>query len=50
VRASRGIALINSVANLGGLLGPTILGEFVCGQWPVFLPLAVAWRFACGVR
>jgi ACS family tartrate transporter-like MFS transporter len=26
--AAGGIALINSVANIGGLLGPTILGEF----------------------
>jgi hypothetical protein len=26
--AAGGIALINSVANLGGLLGPSILGEF----------------------
>jgi hypothetical protein len=26
--AAGGIALINSVANLGGLLGPSILGQF----------------------
>src|SRR5207247_2134087 len=28
VAAAGGIALINSVANVGGLLGPTILGQF----------------------
>jgi ACS family tartrate transporter-like MFS transporter len=36
--AAAGIALINSVANLGGLVGPTILGEF--GPWSMVITLA----------
>jgi ACS family tartrate transporter-like MFS transporter len=46
--AAGGIALINSVANLGGLLGPTILGEF--GLWAMAGVLAVGGLLALCVR
>lgn len=36
--AAGGIALINSVANIGGFFGPTILGEF--GLWSMAIILA----------
>jgi len=35
--AAGGIALINSVANIGGIFGPTILGEFGLGSMAITL-------------
>jgi len=46
--AAGGIALINSVANLGGLLGPTILGQF--GLWAMVGVLATGGLLALCVR
>jgi ACS family tartrate transporter-like MFS transporter len=46
--AAGGIALINSVANLGGLLGPTILGQL--GLWAVAAILAAGSILALCVR
>jgi ACS family tartrate transporter-like MFS transporter len=46
--AAGGIALINSVANLGGLLGPTILGQF--GLWAMAGTLAAGAVLALAVR
>jgi hypothetical protein len=36
--AAGGIALISSVANIGGFLGPTMLGQF--GAWAMVVTLA----------
>jgi MFS transporter, ACS family, tartrate transporter len=46
--AAGGIALINSVANLGGLLGPTILGQF--GLWAMVGVLSTGGLLALCVR
>jgi MFS transporter, ACS family, tartrate transporter len=46
--AAGGIALINSVANLGGFLGPTILGQF--GLWAMVAVLATGGCLALCVR
>jgi ACS family tartrate transporter-like MFS transporter len=43
-----GIALINSVGNIGGLLGPTILGQL--GLWTVAGTLALGGVLALGVK
>jgi hypothetical protein len=48
VAAAGGIALINSVANLGGLLGPTILGQF--GLWAMVGVLGAGGLLALCVR
>lgn len=48
VAAAGGIALINSVANLGGLMGPRILGHF--GQMSMALILCVGAVLALWVR
>ena len=56
--AAGGIALINSVANLGGLLGPTIMGQFqartgtspaALWSWPRPWAQAAPWSFLSGM-
>jgi ACS family tartrate transporter-like MFS transporter len=46
--AAGGIALINSVANIGGFLGPMILGEF--GLWSMAITLFAGAALAMCVR
>jgi hypothetical protein len=46
--AAGGIALINSVANIGGFLGPTILGRF--GLWSMAASLLAGAALAMCVR
>lgn len=46
--AAGGIALINSVANIGGFLGPTILGRF--GLWSMAISLLAGAALAMCVR
>jgi MFS transporter, ACS family, tartrate transporter len=46
--AAGGIALINSVANIGGLFGPTILGQF--GLWSMAATLLTGAGLALCVR
>jgi MFS family permease len=49
VAAAAGIALINSVANIGGIIAPSMVGRFGIGPlvaimlWGVFMAL-IAWR------
>jgi hypothetical protein len=46
--AAGGIALINSLANIGGFLGPTILGQF--GLWAMVMNLLIGAALAMCVR
>lgn len=46
--AAGGIALINSVGNIGGILGPTILGRF--GMWSMAACLAARALLAMTVK
>jgi ACS family tartrate transporter-like MFS transporter len=46
--AAAGIALINSIANLGGFVGPTILGEY--GPWSMVITLAAGAALVLFVR
>lgn len=48
VAAAGGIALINSVANIGGIFGPTILGRY--GLWSMAMILLVGVCLAMCVR
>ena len=45
VAAAAGIALINSVANIGGIVAPTIVGRFGIGSMAAFMleGAAAAW-------
>jgi MFS transporter, ACS family, tartrate transporter len=40
--AAAGIALINSVANLGGFVGPSVIGALAHGTWGIYAGLAIA--------
>ena len=40
--AAAGIALINSVANLGGFVGPSVIGALAHGRWGIYAGLAIA--------
>jgi ACS family tartrate transporter-like MFS transporter len=40
--AAAGIALINSVANLGGFVGPSVIGALAHGAWGIYAGLALA--------
>jgi ACS family tartrate transporter-like MFS transporter len=46
--AAGGIALINSLANIGGFLGPTVLGQF--GLWAMVMTLLIGAALAMCVR
>ena len=40
--AAAGIALINSVANLGGFVGPSVIGALAHGTWGIYAGLLIA--------
>jgi MFS family permease len=46
--AAGGIALINSVANIGGFIGPTILGQF--GLWSMAITMLAGAALTIGFR